>query len=244
MSTLFVSDIHLSTTRPERVAAFLALLELASGHTGGLYILGDLFDQWLGDDDDSPPHPEVMAALALLAGNGVPVQVMHGNHDFLLGKDFLARSGCQLLPDPSVIDLYGQPVLLSHGDLYCVDDLDYQKLRALTRRPDFQRQFLTLPLNERRQQAEALRLRSRAAMVEKSDAIMDVNPAVVEQALRNSGARLLIHGHTHRPADHEHLVDGMPARRFVLGDWYHGESILRCTEAGDFQRLSLSSLMH
>ncbi len=243
MSTLFVSDIHLSPTRPERVAAFLALLKYTSEHAQSLYILGDLFDQWLGDDDDSSPHPEVIIALARLTGSGVPIQILHGNHDFLLGQDFNAQSGCQWLPDPSVIELYGQSVLISHGDLYCTDDHDYQALRTLTRQPTFQQQFLSLPLSERGQQAAALRLRSREAMADKSDAIMDVNQATVEQALRDSHTQILIHGHTHRPADHEHLIDGVPARRFVLGDWYQGESILRCTLAGDFQRLSLQALM-
>ncbi len=243
MSILFVSDIHLSPTRPERVAAFLALLEYASEQVQNLYILGDLFDQWLGDDDDAPPHPEVIAALARLTLGGVPVLVLHGNHDVLLGQDFEAESGCQLLPDPSIIELYGQRTLISHGDLFCIDDSDYQALRTLTRQPAFQRQFLSLPMSERILQAAALRSRSREAIAGKSESIMDVNPTAVEQALRDSGAHLLIHGHTHRPAEHEHLIDGIRACRLVLGDWYQGESILRCTEAGDRQRLSLQALM-
>lgn len=224
--TLFVSDVHLNASRPQRVAAFLDLLRGEARQADALYLLGDVFDEWLGDDDARPPHPEVERGLRELSASGVPVRVMHGNHDFLLGGAFAERTGCALLQEPSVADVYGVPVLLMHGDTLCTDDVEYQRYRAWTRDPDTQRAFLALPLAERAERAAGLRSRSRVLSRLKPADIMDVAPAAVTRVFREHAVRHIVHGHTHRPAIHVPLVDGEPCTRIVLGDWYEQDSML------------------
>ncbi|MEJ2685689.1 MAG: UDP-2,3-diacylglucosamine diphosphatase [Gammaproteobacteria bacterium] len=231
-ATVFISDLHLDPERPVITELFLDFLAGPARGCDALYILGDLFEAWVGDDDDSPTLQPVLEALADCTGAGLPVSVMTGNRDFLIGEGFTARTGCRLLPDPSVVDLYGEPTLLMHGDTLCTDDLEYQQFRRLVRDPAWQRQFLAKPLEERRQMAAGLRETSRQRTAHKAVDIMDVNHEAVLSALREHHVRRLIHGHTHRPATHELTVDGAPATRIVLGDWYEQGSVLWCDPTG------------
>lgn len=235
--TLFISDLHLDDSRPEITQLFLAFLQRARS-AEALYILGDLFEAWIGDDDDSELAQTVQAGLRQLSDQGTPVHLMHGNRDFLLGQQFERRAGCRLLPDPTVIDLYGEPTLLMHGDLLCTDDREYQQFRSQVRSPQWQHEVLAKPLAQRREMAAALRGESQQAVAGKEAQIMDVNQGEVEAVMRAHGVRSLIHGHTHRPAVHTFDLDGAPARRIVLGDWYDQGSLLYC----DAEGCELSSL--
>ncbi len=230
-ATLFISDLHLDPSRPEITELFMAFLQRARG-ADGLYILGDLFEAWIGDDDDAAIAQTVRAGLQSLAADGVPVFLMRGNRDFLLGETFEHQSGCRLLVDPTVIDLYGERTLLMHGDLLCTDDIEYQRFRAKVHDPAWQQAVLAKPLAERREMASTLRGESLRANAGKQAELMDVNPHSVENTMREQGVRRLIHGHTHRPAIHDFVLDGAPARRIVLGDWYDQGSMLRCGPQG------------
>jgi len=232
MDTLFVSDVHLHADRPHMVDAFTGFLGRCAGRAGALYILGDLFDIWLGDDDDTPPHPAICEALLQLTGSGVEVHVMHGNRDFLLGEGFAAVTGCRLIHDPAVIDLYGTPTLLMHGDTLCTDDAEYQAMRRQVRDPAWQQRMLALSLEQRRELGRQIREESRIRSDSKKPEIMDVTAAAVEAAMLEHGVTQLIHGHTHRPADHRLTIDGRPAVRRVLGDWYEQDSVLACGADG------------
>lgn len=236
---LFISDLHLDARRPAITALFQDfLVGLEPSQCEGLYILGDLFEAWIGDDSDDPHDARVIAALRATVERGIPVRIMHGNRDFLLGARFAAATGCTLLSDPSVIELDGEPTLLMHGDTLCTDDTEYQQFRAMVRDPDWQRQFLARPLAERRAIAANLRETSRQRTGEKAAEIMDVNPQAVVDTLRAHGVRRLIHGHTHRPGMHALEVDGHPAQRIVLGDWYTQGSVL-CAGNGALRLESL-----
>jgi UDP-2,3-diacylglucosamine hydrolase len=226
MAVLFVGDVHLSTERPERLAAFLGFLQGDARRAEALYLLGDVFDQWLGDDDPAPPHPEVLEALAALTGAGVPVLALHGNHDFLLGEGFVSTTGCRLLPDLSVVEVYGESVLVTHGDVLCTDDVEYQAWRAYSRDPVTQRAFLALPLAARQARAAEIRARSRASTRLKPQDIMDVNPTAVRETMKGRGVRLLVHGHTHRPGVYPVDPVGTGGWRIVVGDWYEEDSVL------------------
>lgn len=232
MGTFFIADLHLSVARPEMVTAFLGFLEGRASRADALYILGDLFDQWLGDDDETVPHPVIVKALARLTMAGVPVSVMHGNHDFLLAEQFARQTGCQLLPDQTTVDVYGTRVLIMHGDTLCIDDREYQALRTEVRDADNQARFLALPLAERAAKAALLRATSKEQTQLKPLAIMDVNQAAVVRVMREHGVLHLIHGHTHRPAIHSLAIDGRQATRIVLGDWYERANSLLWDEAG------------
>ena len=232
MRTLFVSDVHLNVVRADIVGAFLAFLEQKARHADALFILGDLFDEWLGDDDHKPPHGEVCDALAALTATGLPVSVVHGNHDFLLGKKFAKRSGCSLLGDHTIIDIYGTSTLIMHGDTLCTDDVDYQAFRKMTRNPIMQKMFLSLPLAKRAEKAAGIRQGSREDVALKSDEIMDVTTEAVNAVMRKYNVRHLIHGHTHRPAVHSFTLNDQEATRIVLGDWYEQDSVLIWDEAG------------
>ncbi len=225
MATLFISDLHLCATRPEPIDTFCRLLSGPARRAEALYILGDLFEAWIGDDDERSPHAEIVAALAEYSAAG-PLYVMHGNRDFLMGPRFAERTRCSLLPDPSLVDLYGTPTLLMHGDTLCTRDHDYQAFRKQVRNPLWMQGFLARPLAERAAIAQNLREGSRAAVQQKAAEIMDVDPEAVCAAMRAHGVLQLIHGHTHRPAIHELSLDGQAARRIVLGDWYQRDSVL------------------
>ena len=226
MSTLFVSDLHLDAAWPRAIEQFLGFLDTAAPAAEALYVLGDLFEAWIGDDDPDPHRARVCEGLQRLTQRGIPCYVMHGNRDFLLHSGFEARTGCQLLRDPTVIDLYGESVLLTHGDALCTRDRAYQHLRAIVRRPRWQRRFLRLSVATRRALAEAARAGSRAHTGMQPGEIMDVTEGAVAAAMRACGTRLLVHGHTHRPAIHELELDGLSARRIVLGAWYEQGSCL------------------
>jgi UDP-2,3-diacylglucosamine hydrolase len=238
MSTLFVSDLHLDAAYPDAIAQFEALLAGPAREAEALYILGDLFEAWVGDDDDDPGRERACAALRGLAATGVASYVMHGNRDFLLGAGFERRTGARLLADPTVIELGGERVLLTHGDALCTADLSYQRLRAIVRRPRWQRRLLRLPLAARRLLAAAARAGSRAHTGRVAEEIMDVNPAMVSAALAAAQARTLVHGHTHRPGIEPLQLDGSTAQRIVLGAWYEQGSLLRHDERG-FELLTL-----
>ena len=221
--TLFISDLHLSPTRPHTTAAFIAFLGSRARGAQALYILGDLFDYWIGDDDlDAPLHASVAGALATLTASSVPVYVMHGNRDFLLGARFAARTGVQLLADPTAIALDGVPTLLLHGDTLCTEDLAYNRFRATVRDPAWQQEFLARPLAERRAEAQRLRTLSEQEKQHKRAEIMDVTPSEVLRVLRAHGYPRIVHGHTHRPRQHQHPVDGRICERWVLPDWAAG----------------------
>lgn len=231
-TTLFISDLHLSPERPALTALFLDFLRARAPQAQALYILGDLFEVWLGDDAIHPAYHPVLQGLRTLADGGVPVYVMHGNRDFLLGTDFERLSGARLIADPTLIELGGEPTLLMHGDVLCTDDVEYQQFRAHVRDAATQRQFLALDIEQRIAMARQFRDASRERTSLKAEAIMDVNQTAVLAALRTHGVRRLIHGHTHRPAIHDFALDGQAARRIVLGDWYEQGSVLVCDGAG------------
>ncbi len=225
---LFISDLHLDTSRPEIVRLFLAFLQQRATQAEALYILGDFFEAWIGDDAVQDDHP-VIAALRAFTATGVPLYVMRGNRDFLLGERFEQLTGAQLLPDPTVITLGDEPVLLMHGDSLCIDDAEYQQFRAMVHNPEWQAIFLSKSIDERMEIARQARQESTARnsqLMEARESIMDVNQGAVEQAMRDHAVRRLIHGHTHRPAVHQLTVDDQPATRIVLGDWYDQGSVL------------------
>lgn len=232
--SLFVSDLHLDPARPRITRTFLNLLaDREARNADALYVLGDLFEAWIGDDDATDSlHEEIVTALRGLADSGVRLYIMHGNRDFLLGGDFARAAGATLLADPARVDLYGAPTLLMHGDTLCTDDTEYLKFRAMVRNDAYVRGFLAKPIAERRAIAHGLRAQSEQAKGTKAAEIMDVNAGAVEAVLRDYGYPRLIHGHTHRPARHEHAVDGRRCERWVLADWYERGEYLRCDASG------------
>lgn len=244
MTTLFISDLHLSAERPEITGLFFDFLAHEARSAEALYILGDFFEYWIGDDAiEQPEYRPIVAALRALADAGTPIHVMHGNRDFLLGERFARASGCRLIPDPTRIDLYGTPTLLMHGDTLCTDDVGYLAFRRMVRNEAWQREFLARPVAERDAMARGARAQSRESTAAKAPEIMDVTQPAVLEALRAHGVRHLIHGHTHRPAAHAFALDGAPAHRLVLGDWYEQGSVLRCDARGwRLQTLPLPSV--
>jgi len=232
MATLFISDLHLSAERPDITALFIRFLNNEARQAEALYILGDLFEAWLGDDMVLPEYVDAIAAMKALSDSGVPVFIMHGNRDFFLGEKFTAMSGTTLLDDPTCIDLYGKPTLLLHGDTLCTDDVEYQKFRAMVRNPAWQQQMLALSPQERLALAKEYREMSQAETGDKAEDIMDVNQHTLEQVMQDKGIYHMIHGHTHRPAIHNFNVDTQAAQRIVLGDWHEQGSVLVCDEKG------------
>jgi UDP-2,3-diacylglucosamine hydrolase len=234
VARLFVSDVHLDAAAPQATAQFLEFLKAEAAGAEALYILGDLFEAWVGDDDTDPGKELVCQGLRALAARGVACFALHGNRDFLLGAGFSERSGCRLLSDPVVAHIDGERVLLTHGDALCIDDHSYQELRSVVRGADWQRRFLALPLARRELLADELRAGSRRHIARTVPYIMDVNAGAVATAFRAAGVRRMIHGHTHRPGSHEIQLDGAPARRLVLGAWYEQGSYLLCDQ-GEYQ---------
>ena len=226
MSTLFISDLHLDAARPHIVELFTRFVAEDARQAEALYILGDLFESWIGDDDDSPLAQQVGQSLRALMQTGVPVFFMHGNRDFLLGQNYAKRAGMTLLVDPAVVQLDGERTLLMHGDTLCTDDAAYQEFRAVVRNPEWQNQFRARSLSERHAFAAQARAESVKHTAGAKPEIMDVNQHAVIAAMREHGVRTLIHGHTHRPATHRFELDGQNAERVVLGDWYEQSSVL------------------
>jgi UDP-2,3-diacylglucosamine hydrolase len=228
--TLFISDLHLDPRRPAITELFLRFLQEQQGQAEALYILGDLFEAWIGDDAVSADEP-VLAALRVFSA-GTPTYFMHGNRDFLVGEQFAAMTGITLLEDPTVIDLAGTPTLLMHGDSLCTDDHAYQNFRQMVRNPAWQQGFLAMPIPQRLALAQQARSESGARNQAIDDYLMDVNQQAVEEAMRRHDVRQLIHGHTHRPAIHRFDLDGRDHTRVVLGDWFEQGSVLRVTQTG------------
>lgn len=223
--TLFISDLHLDASAPHLTQGLLRFLSAESDRCDAIYVLGDLFEAWIGDDDDQALNKTISDAFQSVVQQGCSVYLMHGNRDFLIGQQFCDRSGAELLDDPTVIDLYGTPTLLMHGDSLCTDDAEYMAFRANIRKPQVQADLLAKPLAERRQIATALRSQSKESMSNKAEDIMDVNAAEVDSQMQQFDVSQLIHGHTHRPAVHALNGGNM---RLVLGDWgnsfWYGEA--------------------
>lgn len=236
-ATLFISDLHLSGERPAINQRFFDFLREQAARAGALYVLGDLFEYWIGDEeldaaDGDPLAREVAEGFAALARKGVAVCLMHGNRDFLIGKRFCEASGARLLQDPAVEKIGGARTLLMHGDTLCTDDLDYQAWRRTARSREWQREFLAKSLPERRKLLQALRAKSKEVVGAKPAEIMDVNQDTVREALRTHGLTRLVHGHTHRPARHALEVDGRLCERWVLPDWYERGGYLALDDTG------------
>ncbi len=220
-SSLFISDLHLSEERPGANETFFSFIEEKASKADSLYILGDFFEYWAGDDDLAEPFHSVIAGfLRGLSESGVELYVMHGNRDFLVGRRFCAETGAVLLEDPTVMQLGGTPTLLMHGDTLCTGDVDYQAWRQVARSADWQREFMSRSLEARREISRGLRRESIAAIANKPMEIMDVADSAVRDAFRRHGVSRLIHGHTHRPGRHQLDVDGRRCERWVLPDWY------------------------
>jgi len=228
MASLFIADLHLDDSRPyitDLFERYLAGDEVRQADA--LYILGDLVEAWIGDDDDAELPTRIARATGAVRAAGVPVYLMHGNRDFLLGPAYADRAGLTLLEDGVVHDLHGRPTLLMHGDTLCTDDLAYQAVRRQVRTPEWKANIMAMPLQARRAFAAKARADSRAHTGSTMESIMDVNAGAVAQAMRGTGVTRLIHGHTHRPAIHDFQLDGHDAQRIVLGDWYEQGSVLR-----------------
>ncbi|MFT3756398.1 MAG: UDP-2,3-diacylglucosamine diphosphatase [Pseudoxanthomonas sp.] len=239
MTTLFISDLHLDASRPAITELFGQFLREQAMRADALYILGDLFEAWVGDDDTSEVGAEVATHLREIADAGVPVFFIRGNRDFLVGTEYARRAGFRILPDPAVVMLYGKPTLLMHGDLLCSDDVAYQQFRAQTRDAAWQEQFLSQPLAARLAFAAKAREASMSRQQEmigndktQFETVTDVTPTTVKAMFARYGIDTLIHGHTHRPAVHELDVGGQACKRVVLGDWYEQGSVLRVDADG------------
>ncbi len=219
MAYCFISDLHLQEERPDITQAFLTFLEEIASKAERLYILGDLFEVWIGDDFKSELSYLIKEKLLLLKATSTSVFAMHGNRDFLIGERFCEDTGVTLLDDPYKLDLFEKATLLMHGDLLCTKDVDYQEFRNMSRNLQWRKEFLDKPIEERERMAEALRLDSKEATNLKKDEIMDVSPEAVEEIMTSNNVELLIHGHTHRPKVHSLEINEIPAKRIVLGDW-------------------------
>ncbi len=226
MSRLFVSDVHLDASAPDATEQFIDFLRTRAAGTEALYILGDLFEVWVGDDDPSTEKGRILTALHELTATGVAGFVIHGNRDFLLGRTFCDRTGFRLLPDPVVMELDGERVLVTHGDALCTGDFAYQELRSTVRTADWQRRFLSLPFEVRDRFASQARAGSKAHNARMAPSIQDVDPDAVTLAYRTARVTRIIHGHTHRPGVHDTVVDDVNVQRIVLGAWYEEGSYL------------------
>ena len=232
MTTLFLSDIHVSDEHPEISEHLKEFLLEEKFKINTIYILGDLFEYWLGDDDPNPSYREIKLLLKNLSQKGISIFFMHGNRDFLIGEKFAEEAGCHILPDPHVMDLFGKKVLMSHGDIFCTDDKEYQSFRKQTRDPAWKDSILSKSLSFREEFAKKARLESSKHTNSKKNEIMDVNKDEILKMYEKYNVEIIIHGHTHRPAIHDIFFNGKNCQRIVLGDWYEQGSILRCDETG------------
>ena len=232
MTTLFISDLHLEADRPDIGKQFLQFLQTEASEADELYILGDLFEAWVGDDDPNTHYFAIKRALRKLTDGGIPVYFMHGNRDFMVGKGFANETGVKILEDPYKVTMYGQKTLLSHGDILCTDDVAYQRVRKMVRDPDWQASMLAKPLKERLRIAREARRQSLEQTINKSLEIMDVNQDEVKRFIREHNVDILLHGHTHRPDIHTVDLGNRKAKRIVLGDWYEQGSVVRWDSRG------------
>lgn len=232
-NTWFISDLHLDPSRPLIIQQFLELLHALEGEAASLYILGDLFEYWIGDDilntPEGAPFGPIVQSIQQLSSTGTQIYFTHGNRDFLIGDSFAERTGCTLLPEQQIIRLNGVPTLIMHGDTLCTDDIEYQQARKLMHSPQWQSEILQLSIPERIQKALELRMQSQQTTQSQREEILDANQQTIEKVMREEGVRQLIHGHTHRPGVHEFALDGQAATRIVLGDWYDQSSYLKVT---------------
>ena len=232
MTTLFISDLHLEADRPDIGKQFLQFLQTEASEADDLYILGDLFEAWVGDDDPNTHYFSIKRALRKLTDGGIPIYFMHGNRDFMVGKGFANETGVKILEDPYKVTMYGQQTLLSHGDMLCIDDVQYQRVRKMVRDPDWQASMLAKPLKERLRIAREARRQSMEQTINKSLEIMDVNQDEVKRVIREHNVDILLHGHTHRPDVHTVDLGNRKAKRIVLGDWYEQGSVVRWDSRG------------
>jgi len=232
MPVFFISDLHLSQDRPDITRIFLHFLAEIAPRSSTLYILGDLFEVWLGDDMILPDYQAPIEALHKLKAGGTDIRIMHGNRDFLMKETFEKLTGATIIHEPTIIDLYGVQTLLLHGDTLCTDDTEYQKFRLMVRNPQWQADMLARSPQERLALAKQFREISKTETAQKANEIMDVNQVAVEKAMTENNVQQLVHGHTHRPAVHEFMLNGQPARRIVLADWYKSGSYLAVDEQG------------
>lgn len=230
--TLFISDLHLDASRPDITEQFLRFLRGEARTAKALYILGDLFETWIGDDDPDADKKDIQAALRELTRSGVPCFIMHGNRDFLIGGRFCKNTGCKLIADGKAITVYDRRIVVMHGDTLCTDDRDYQRLRRIVRNPLVKLVFRCMSLRQRQNLAAKIRAGSKAHIESSMERIMDVNDAAVAKAFDKHRVDLIIHGHTHRPFVHSLRVNSKPVTRIVLGDWYSQGSVLRWNEQG------------
>lgn len=237
--TLFISDLHLSASRPQTTELFLQFLKQRAAKAESLYILGDLFDAYIGDDDNSSPNREIKTGLANLVNHGTAVYFLHGNRDFLLSDGFYRQTGVQILPEIAVIEVYGQHVAITHGDLLCTDDVQYQQARTRVRAPEWKANALSKPLLVRQLYAKWYRFKSSLDKRGKTRDIMDVNNDAVAAMFRQCGVDLLIHGHTHRPACHQLLLDEARCTRIVLSEWTENGHFLSWIEGEDKPRAEM-----
>lgn len=233
MTTLFVSDLHLSDERPAQIELFREFMTGPAQRTDALYILGDLVEVWAGDDDRTPPHSLLIGILRTFTRSGGRLYVMRGNRDFLMGERFCAETGAQLLADPYEIELNGRRALIMHGDLLCTQDAGYQRYRRLVHSPQFQKIFLAIPAFLRVRIAHGFRKLTQRLGRGKAPEITDVDPQAVTDMMQKHDVSLLIHGHTHRPGIHDFELDGRSARRIVIGDWYEQDSVLVSDDQGE-----------
>ena len=232
MATLFISDLHLEADRPDIGNQFLQFLDTDAKEADDLYILGDLFEAWVGDDDPNTHYFTIKRALRKLVDGGIPVYFMHGNRDFMIGSGFANETGVKILDDPHEVSMYGQKTLLSHGDVLCLDDVQYQRVRKMVRDPDWKANMRAKPLKERLRIAQEARRQSLEQTINQSLEIMDVNHDEVVRVMKKHKVDVLLHGHTHRPAVHDVQIGNRKGKRIVLGDWYTQGSMVRWDSRG------------
>ena len=232
MTITFISDLHISESQPEIAKQFIEFLENSSKSTSALYILGDLFEYWIGDDDPNPYYARIVSSLYDYNASGIPTYFIHGNRDFLIGEIFAKKTGVKILKDPSIIKINDEKIMLSHGDIFCTDDYEYQNTRKLTRDPEWQKMMLKKTIVERETFAQKAREESKHHTKYLNDNITDVNQDEINKTFKNNNLAKIIHGHTHKPAIHDTLINNIPHQRFVLGDWYEQGSILNWDEYG------------
>ncbi len=232
MTTLFISDLHLEADRPDIGKQFLQFLETDANEADDLYILGDLFEAWVGDDDPNTHYFTIKRALRKITDSGIPVYFMHGNRDFMIGSGFANETGVKILKDPYKVTMYGRKTLLTHGDALCIDDVQYQRVRKMVRDPDWQANMKAKPLKERLRIAQEARRQSLEQTINKSLEIMDVNEEEVKRVIKEHNVDVLLHGHTHRPNVHTVELGNRKAKRIVLGDWYEQGSVVRWDSRG------------